>query len=182
MDYEITLKAHVDLSNVDPVILQNGNLDVKENLAMVYRFYNPVDLNSGGAPGIYDPGKIYVETKAGTVDGLNGFTPQNGGVGLGSCYVNNNTFNGSYDHIGFHFSTRNHQSVSPFGLLDTIQFEHRSDPGTVNNNDLPVDHNPWMQNFTFNYIAFSVLRPGVGAGRDWFFAPTIESALNIETL
>lgn len=181
MDYEITLKAHVDLSNIDPQILQNATLEPEENLVMVYRFYNPTNLNPGGNPGSYAPGKIYVETKNGKVDGLNGFTPQNGGVGEGSCYVNNNTFNGSYDHIGFHFSTRNHQSVSPFGLLDTIQFEHRADAGTVNNNDLPMDHNPWMQNFQFNYLAFRVLRPGAGNGIDWFFAPTIESAINIET-
>ena len=180
MDYEITLKAHVDLSSVNPQILQNATLEPEEYLGMVYRFYNPTNLNPGGSPGLYDPGKIYVETKNGKVDGLNGFTPQNGGVGEGICYVNNNTFNGAYDHIGFHFSTRNHQSVSPFNLLDTIQLQLKVDAGTVNNNDLPMDHNPWMQNLQTTYIEFRVLRPGAGSGVDWFIGPTIDSAINIE--
>jgi len=175
MDYRITLKARVDFSNVDPAFLANAQLDVIEKISMVYRFYSPTNQNPPGAtPGLYDPLKATVETNNNRYDGLINAP----GEPTGTCYVNDNTF-GVYDHIGFHYGLRNAAS-SPFGDLDSIQFEFRSDPGALTSVDLPTDANAMMNGYQGSYLFLHNLRQPAGSGLDLYFGNVTDAALDIK--
>lgn len=175
MDYQITLKARVDFSNVDPAILANAQLDVIEKIAMVYRLYSPTNQNpAGAAPGLYLPEKARVETNNNSYDGLINAA----GEPTGTCYVNDNTF-GAYDHIGFHYGLRS-ASSSPFGDLDSIQFEFRSDPGALSNVDLPTDSTAMMSAYQGSYLFLQNLRQPAGSGLDLYFGIVTDAALDIK--
>ena len=184
-DYVITLKAKIDFSNVDPAILQNGRLEQIEKFAMVYKFLNPVNTNPNPNPnpnsGLYIPGQIYFETRNDQIDGLHGFSPQNGGVADGSCHIADDVFT-SYDVLGFHLNLRQYQSSSPFGLLDSVQLDYRVATTTYSGVDMPIDHNPLVANHVGDYCWVHVRRPGVGAGLDAFPGFVTASAIDIEVI
>lgn len=180
-DYVITLKAKVDFSNVDPAILQNGRLEPIEKLSMVYKFLNPVNTSPNPNPGLYVPGQIYFGTNNDRIDGLHGFSSQNGGVAEGSCYVSDDVFF-SYDQVGFHMNLRQYQSSSPFDLLDSVQLAYQVATTTFSGVDLPTDHNPLVANHVSDYCWVHVRRPGVGAGLDAFPGYVTDSAIDIEVI
>lgn len=183
MDLEITLKAIANLPTTDPALLANAGLERENKIHMRYRFYNAQNQNPPGAnPGIYIPLKAEVYLNGESLDGL--INDQSGPSVTGSCYVADNTFNW-YDHVGFHYRTRDVIGNHPFAALDRIQFEYRIDEGARSGVDLPDpgELQLYQQNFLGSYLAFTALTGGtLGNGLDWIYAPTSEVEINIEQI